>query len=67
MAKVFTNNDHVTKAKLVNGKIVLYDKCSYDRYLSNPHDWDYLGFGKVFSVDNQPSNIQTKLHFWKRI
>lgn len=51
---------------IINGKIMDYDLCSED--IKSYNDWKrpikYLGYGKIYSVNNVKQNFTKNHHFW---
>ena len=61
--------ESITRCKLENGKILIYDRCSSNSELKEENEniksIIYLGKGKIFSINNKEIENNKTYHFWK--
>lgn len=66
-----TGRKHIAVCKLEDGREIEYDACSdsteFEKKFYPADEWEYLGQGKIISIDGIKQDFKTIQQFWKRI
>ncbi len=62
----WTPNEIIMLCKLDDGKVVEYDVCSLDKNGFSSEHFEFIGFGKIHSVNRRVYTGTAQEYFWKR-
>jgi len=58
---------HVTKAKLDDGRIVIYDVCADRINAYDPENFQFIGWGVIHSVDGAEQSFTKRMCFFEKL